>query len=130
MTFDEDGGADCLAALETSEEPPRRHSPPARDVELAVRTLIRAAGDDPERPGLLETPARVARAYHEWFAGYSVDPRALLSKVFTDAQDYEETVLLRDIPLVSTCEHHLDRINTHVLLRKPKVFVGYPVQQR
>ncbi len=69
--------------------------------------MIRAAGDNPEREGLVDTPARVARAYGEWFAGYAIDPAALLSRTFTEAESYQETVLLCDIPLVSTCEHHL-----------------------
>jgi GTP cyclohydrolase IA len=113
MTFDEHGGADCLAALETNEAPPIGHRPSNGEVEHAIRTLIRAAGDDPDRQGLLETPARVSRAYREWFAGYSIDPAALLSKVFTEAEQYDETVLLRNIPLVSTCEHHLAPITGH-----------------
>ncbi len=77
------------------------------DIEAAVRTLIRAAGDNPEREGLVDTPARVARAYREWFSGYAIDPVALLSRTFTEAESYQETVLLCDIPLVSTCEHHM-----------------------
>jgi len=81
--------------------------PNRADVEQAVRTLIAAAGDDPYREGLRDTPARVARAYGEWFSGYAVDPAQLLRRVFTDAEDYDDTVLLRDIPFVSTCEHHL-----------------------
>ena len=73
----------------------------ARD-EAAVRTLIAATGDDPAREGLRDTPARVARAYREWFAGYPIDPARLLDRVF-DADDYDDIVLLRAIPLVSTC---------------------------
>jgi GTP cyclohydrolase I len=84
---------------------PRRPGP--REIEQAVRTLIAAAGDDPSREGLAETPARVRRAYGEWFAGYKVDPAALLERTFGEAEGYDETILLRDIPLVSTCEHHL-----------------------
>ena len=76
-------------------------------VEQAVRTLIAATGDDPDREGLADTPARVARAYSEWFAGYRSDPARLLETVFGEARDYDEPVLLRSIPLVSTCEHHL-----------------------
>jgi GTP cyclohydrolase I len=91
-----------------------------------VRTLIAAAGDDPLREGLLETPARVARAYKEWFAGYAVDPARLLDRVFTEAEDYEETILLRSIPLVSTCEHHLAPIvgHAHVAYRPNGRVVG------
>jgi GTP cyclohydrolase I len=83
------------------------HRPSTHQVEAAVRTLIAAAGDDPDREGLAETPARVARAYGEWFAGYRIDARALLARTFGEAKGYEETILLRSIPLVSTCEHHL-----------------------
>ncbi|MGH6705467.1 MAG: GTP cyclohydrolase I FolE [Sphingomicrobium sp.] len=100
--------------------------PPKSPVEQAVRTLIRAAGDDPDREGLRDTPARVARAYGEWFAGYAVDPNALLQRVFTDAEGYQETVLLRDIPFVSTCEHHLAPImgKAHVAYRPNGRVVG------
>jgi GTP cyclohydrolase IA len=76
--------------------------PTRSDVEQAVRTLIAAAGDDPHREGLLDTPARVARAYGEWYSGYAVDPRELLRRVFTEAAGYQDMVLLRDIPVVST----------------------------
>ena len=96
------------------------------DIERAVRTLIAATGDDPDREGLLDTPARVARAFSEWFAGYDADPRAVLSRVFDEAEGYEETVLLRDIPLVSTCEHHLAPITgkAHVAYRPNGRVVG------
>lgn len=77
------------------------------EIEAAVRTLISAAGDNPDREGLVDTPARVARAYGEWFSGYAIDPAALLSRTFAEADSYQETVLLCDIPLVSTCEHHM-----------------------
>lgn len=84
------------------------HGKPDRaDIESAVRTLIRAAGDNPDREGLVDTPARVARAYREWFSGYAIDPAALLSRTFAEAQSYQETVVLCNIPLVSTCEHHM-----------------------
>lgn len=82
---------------------------PERDdlaVEQAVRILIAAAGDDPCRPGLVDTPGRVRRAYREWFAGYRIDPAALLERRF-DAEDYDGIVALRGIRVVSTCEHHL-----------------------
>lgn len=105
------------------------HSPvwPKRsDIEQAIRTLIAAAGDDPYREGLRDTPARVARAYGEWFSGYAVDPGELLRSVFTDADDYDDTVLLRDIPVVSTCEHHLAPImgKAHVAYRPDGRVVG------
>ncbi|HEV2867198.1 MAG TPA: GTP cyclohydrolase I, partial [Allosphingosinicella sp.] len=96
------------------------------EVERAVRTLIAAAGDDPDREGLRDTPARVARAYGEWFSGYETDPRALLQRVFSESEDYQETVLLRSIPLVSTCEHHLAPIagRAHVAYRPNGRVVG------
>ena len=95
-------------------------------IERAIRTLIQAAGDDPDREGLRDTPARVARAYGEWLAGYAIDPKELLQRVFTDADDYEETVLLRDIPFVSTCEHHMAPITgkAHVAYRPKGRIVG------
>lgn len=98
----------------------------AREIEQAVRTLIAAAGDDPGREGLVDTPARVARAYREWFAGYSVDPAQLLARTFTEADGYNETILLRGIPLVSTCEHHLAPITgqAHVAYRPAGKVVG------
>jgi GTP cyclohydrolase I len=81
---------------------------PSRDeAEAAVRTLIRWAGDDPGREGLLDTPARVARAYGELFAGYGHDPRLHLERTFEEVGGYDELVLLRDIRFVSTCEHHM-----------------------
>lgn len=96
------------------------------EVERAVHTLIAAAGDDPSREGLRDTPARVARAYAEWFAGYRVDPRKLLERVFSETDDYQETVLLRSIPLISTCEHHLAPIvgHAHVAYRPNGRIVG------
>jgi GTP cyclohydrolase I len=100
--------------------------PGLAEIEAAVRTLIAAAGDDPAREGLAETPGRVARAYKEWFAGYAIDPAALLETTFGEAEDYEETILLRDIPLVSTCEHHLAPIagHAHVAYRPNGRVVG------
>ena len=82
-------------------------------VEAAVRTLIAAAGDDPEREGLRETPTRVARAYREWFSGYQVDPAQYLRRVFHEAEGYDDMVLLRAIPFTSTCEHHMAPITGH-----------------
>src|SRR6202011_1462615 len=81
--------------------------PSRADVEEAVRTLIRWAGDEPEREGLDGTPARVVRAYEEWFAGYGEDPAELLRRTFEEAGGYDEIVLLRDIRFESHCEHHI-----------------------
>ncbi|MDE2487430.1 MAG: GTP cyclohydrolase I FolE [Alphaproteobacteria bacterium] len=81
--------------------------PTQAEAEAAVRTLIEWAGDDPAREGLLETPGRVARAYRELFAGYETDPRAYLQRTFEEVGGYDELVLMRDIPVVSFCEHHM-----------------------
>ena len=81
---------------------------PAREeAEAAVRTLLRWAGDDADREGLRDTPARVARAWEEFFAGYAIDPKALLERTFSETEGYDEMVLLRDIRFESHCEHHL-----------------------
>lgn len=77
------------------------------DVLDAVRTLIEWAGDDPTREGLVDTPNRVARAYKEFFRGYDEDPKLHLERTFEEVGGYDEIVLLRDIPLVSHCEHHI-----------------------
>ena len=75
------------------------------DAEAAVRTLLEWAGDDPTREGLADTPARVARAYEEFFSGYDADPRALLSRTFEEVEGYNDIVLLRDIAHGLTCPH-------------------------
>jgi GTP cyclohydrolase I len=75
-----------------------------------VRTLIRWAGDDPDREGLIATPARVTRAYKEWFAGYQEDPQHLLQRTFEEVGGYDEIVILRDIRFESHCEHHMSPI--------------------
>ena len=81
---------------------------PTKDEALkAVETLIRWTGDDPSREGLLETPDRVLRAYNEFFAGYDIKPREILSKTFTEVENYDEMIVLRDIEFVSHCEHHM-----------------------
>ncbi|WP_374388530.1 GTP cyclohydrolase I FolE [Brevundimonas sp.] len=77
------------------------------EAEAAVRTLIQWAGDDPDREGLLETPARVARSYRELFAGYETDPLTYLEKTFEEVGGYDQLVVLKDIRFVSFCEHHM-----------------------
>lgn len=81
--------------------------PSQADAEAAVRTLIEWAGDDPDREGLLETPARVARSYRELFAGYETDPKEYLARTFEEVGGYDELVILKDIRVVSFCEHHM-----------------------
>ena len=77
------------------------------DVREAVKTLIRWAGDDPEREGLLDTPKRVAKAWREYARGYAEDPAGHLSRTFEEVGGYDEIVLLKDIPFQSHCEHHM-----------------------
>ncbi|MDX1581239.1 MAG: GTP cyclohydrolase I FolE [Alphaproteobacteria bacterium] len=81
--------------------------PSRAEAEEAVKTLLRWAGDDPNREGLLDTPARVVRAYEEYFAGYQDDPTRYLERTFEEVHGYDEMVVLRDIPFESHCEHHL-----------------------
>ena len=75
--------------------------------EEAVRTLLRWAGEDPAREGLLETPKRVVEAYSDWFSGYAIDPREYLKRTFEEMAGYDEMVVLRDIEFESHCEHHM-----------------------
>jgi GTP cyclohydrolase I len=77
------------------------------DAEAAVRTLLRWAGEDPAREGLRDTPRRVARAYRDWFSGYSIDPAEYLRRTFEEVAGYDEMVVLRDIEFESHCEHHM-----------------------
>eukprot|EP01026_Neomeris_dumetosa_P076500 TRINITY_DN82298_c0_g3_i1.p2 TRINITY_DN82298_c0_g3~~TRINITY_DN82298_c0_g3_i1.p2 ORF type:complete len:221 (-),score=19.31 TRINITY_DN82298_c0_g3_i1:43-705(-) len=81
--------------------------PSREEAEKAVRTLIQWAGDDPDREGLLETPARVVRSFEEYYAGYWDDPRDVLQRTFEETDGYDEIVLLRDVPFESHCEHHM-----------------------
>jgi GTP cyclohydrolase I len=108
-------------------EPVSPLSKPSRaEAENAVRTLIRWAGDDPEREGLLDTPKRVAKAYSEFFAGYTVDPREILSRTFEEVEGYDEMVMLRDIEFESHCEHHMVPFTgkAHVAYLPSKKVVG------
>nr|WP_201728106.1 GTP cyclohydrolase I FolE [Acidocella sp. C78] len=81
--------------------------PSREEAEAAIRTLIRWAGDDATREGVIDTPARVARAYEDFFRGYREDPEAILSRTFEETEGYDEMVLLRDIRVESHCEHHM-----------------------
>ncbi|HEY4030552.1 MAG TPA: GTP cyclohydrolase I FolE [Caulobacteraceae bacterium] len=98
-----------VPALEDLPQAP--DTPPTRaEAEAAVRTLIRWAGDDPRREGLRDTPARVAKAYREWFSGYGEDPLEILERTFAETGGYADMVLLKDIPVKSFCEHHMAAI--------------------
>ncbi len=96
---------DTLALIEAEAHPIER--PTTVEAEEAVRTLLRWAGDDPAREGLVDTPGRVIRAYRQWFRGYEEDPVAMLQRTFEEVEGYDEMVVLRDIRFESFCEHHL-----------------------
>jgi GTP cyclohydrolase I len=96
---------DPKALIEAAVQPIER--PTTAEAEDAVRTLLRWAGDDPAREGLLDTPNRVTRAYRQWFRGYEEDPVAMLQRTFEEVEGYDEMVVLRDIRFESYCEHHL-----------------------
>ena len=97
--------------------------PSREEAEEAVRTLLRWAGDNPEREGLVGTPDRVVRAYEEFFAGYDEDPAEMLQRTFEEVEGYDEVVVLRDIRLESHCEHHMVPIIG-------KVHIGYLPDRR
>ncbi|MHC8320425.1 GTP cyclohydrolase I FolE [Pseudomonas sp. GB2N2] len=100
---------------------------PTRDeAEAAVRTLIRWAGDDPDREGLLDTPRRVVKSYDEFYAGYLEDPREILSRTFEEVEGYDEMIVLTDIRFESHCEHHMVPIigKVHVAYLPDKRVVG------
>jgi GTP cyclohydrolase I len=81
---------------------------PSREAaEEAIRTLLLWAGDDPDREGLADTPARVARAYEDWFSGYTEDPQEYMQRTFEEVDGYDEMIVLKDIRFESHCEHHL-----------------------
>ena len=84
-----------------------RTTPSRDEAEDAVRVLIRWAGDDPSREGLVDTPARVVRGFEEYFAGYNEDPAQLLSRVFEETAGYSDMVMLNRVEVVSHCEHHM-----------------------
>lgn len=101
-----------------AENPDDANGVSRHQAEEAVRTLLRWAGDDPSREGLLDTPKRVAKAYREWFSGYALDPDEYLARTFEEVGGYEEMIVLRDIEYESHCEHHMAPIIG-------KVHVGY-----
>lgn len=100
-----DARAKPLAVAPIASDPPKR--PSREEAEAAVRTLIAWAGDDPTREGLLETPARVTKAYGELFSGYGQNAAEVLSKTFKEVGGYDDLVLVRDIPFHAHCEHHM-----------------------
>ena len=85
----------------------RNPRPSRTDAEEAIETLLRWAGEDPQREGLVDTPARVARAYKDWFSGYNDDPVQYLARTFEEVEGYDEMIILRDIEFESHCEHHM-----------------------
>jgi GTP cyclohydrolase IA len=91
--------------LKTSNTPLEK--PSRSEVEAAVRTILRWTGENPDRDGLRETPARVTKAYEEYFKGYDQDPEAILKKTFEETEGYDEMIMLRAIPFESHCEHHM-----------------------
>ena len=97
----------ALPATLPPDEPSAASAPSRAEAEEAVRTLLRYVGEDPRREGLLETPARVVRAYDEFFRGYQEDPAAYLARTFDEVEGYDDIVLVRDIRFVSHCEHHM-----------------------
>ncbi|HVZ68432.1 MAG TPA: GTP cyclohydrolase I FolE [Rhizomicrobium sp.] len=113
-------------ALCAAQPAPRDPRPTREEAERAIRTLLLWAGDDPDREGLLDTPARVARAFEDWFSGYAEDPEAYLARTFEEVDGYDEMVVLKDIRFESHCEHHLAPIigRVHVGYLPNKKVVG------
>jgi GTP cyclohydrolase I len=105
---------------------PDNNRPTRKEAEKAVETLLKWIGEDPTRPGLLETPARYIRAFEEYFAGYHHDPADELAKIFEDIEQYDDMVLVKDIDFVSHCEHHIVPIigKAHVAYWPNKKVVG------
>jgi len=102
-----DRAHDLVAAAEEHRQLAEKHRPSREEAQDAVRTLLRWAGDDPQREGLRGTPDRVVRSYEEFFAGYAEDPVDILSRTFEETAGYDEVVVLKGIRLESHCEHHM-----------------------
>ncbi len=100
--------------------------PSRQEAEAAVKTLLSFVGEDADRPGLIETPKRVVRAYEDWFSGYNDDPKEVLSKTFDELEGYDEIIMLRDIRIESHCEHHIAPFigSAHVAYLPNKRVVG------
>ncbi|MBO38724.1 MAG: GTP cyclohydrolase I FolE [Rhodospirillaceae bacterium] len=102
------------------------NKPTQKEAEEAVRTLLRWAGDNPSREGLLDTPKRVTKAFGEWFAGYEIDPKEILARTFEEVEGYDEMVVLRNVRFESHCEHHLAPIigKAHIAYLPDRRVVG------
>ena len=98
---------DAQTRARSEEDAPLSARPSRAEAEQAVRTLIRWAGDDPTREGLIDTPSRVAKAFEEWFSGYDDDPETILARTFEEVEGYDDIVLMKNIRLESYCEHHM-----------------------
>jgi GTP cyclohydrolase I len=118
----ESGRAEQPGALAADGQP----RPSREEAEAAVRTLLRWAGDDPAREGLVDTPARVARSFEQHFAGYALDPMELLQRTFEEVEGYDEMVVLRDVRVESHCEHHMTPIlgTAHVAYMPDRRVIG------
>lgn len=114
------------AAPKPANQNSKQTRPSPEEAKEAVRTLIRWAGDNPEREGLLDTPQRVIDAYEEFFAGYAVNPDDVLAKTFEEVADYDEIVLLKNMDFESHCEHHMVPIigRAHIAYLPDKKVVG------
>ena len=119
-----DAIVDKVYRFDSKEHPFAR--PSREEAEEAVRTLIRWAGDDPSREGLVDTPARVIRAYEEFFSGYEENPGEILQRTFEEIGNYDDIVLLRDIALESHCEHHMVPVvgKAHIAYKPKQRAVG------
>ncbi len=122
-TLHADGSREVAAETQTGRA---GEKPDHEAAAAAVRTLIRWAGDDPDREGLVDTPARVLRGYEEFFSGYDIDPVAYLQRTFEETDGYDEMVVLRDIRIESYCEHHIVPIigTAHVAYLPDRRVVG------
>ena len=100
--------------------------PTRQEAEAAVKTLLSYVGENADRPGLLETPKRVVKAYEDWFSGYNDNPKEVLSKTFDELEGYDEIIMLRDIRIESHCEHHIAPFigSAHVAYLPNKRVVG------
>ena len=107
MTTEKPLSVVSAATVEDDAKSSQIERPSREQAEDAIRTLIKWAGDDPEREGLVDTPARVVRSYEEFFEGYEACPKALLERTFEEVDGYDEIVLLKDIRFESHCEHHM-----------------------